>query len=326
MGETNSINFHCSNCGRKISAPKARSGERLKCPLCKEAVVVPVQDTKIENKHSTDELTFLNIGELEEIRKRQAAEMDYLQEARDKEKNQEPEETELEEQRRFPWFIDIFLYPFSVSGLRHLVLFIGLPLLVFLFGMITPIQFSHLFNFVAFIVSITIFLYMYWYLAECIRDSADGWVRAPEGLGSLPDFADLIMQAVNIIGCLLFFLLPAGIYIIFVREVNLVAWLLIIPALFFYPIGLLSVVLYDSVSGIRPGILIRSVYSTFCSYVGLVLLFVMMFYFVLVYIETRVGLLWKIVFRSFIIYFAFILAHLTGRYYLKNKDKLKWDL
>jgi hypothetical protein len=326
MGNADSITFRCENCGRKISAPKTRSGERLKCPLCKEAVVVPVQDKKIENKHSTDELTFLNISELEEIRKRQATEMDYLQEAHDQEKGQEPEETEFEEQRRLPWFIDIFLYPFSVSGLRHLALFIGLPLLVFIFGSIIPIQFSYFFNFVTFIVSITIFLYMYWYLAECIRDSADGWVRAPEGMGSLPDFTDLIMQAVNILGCLLFFLLPAGIYVFFVREINLVAWLLTIPALFFYPIGLLSVVLYDSVSGLRLGILIRSVYSTFRTYVGLVLLFVVMFYVVLVYSKTQVGILWKIVFRSFIIYFAFILAHLTGRYYLKNKDKLKWDL
>jgi hypothetical protein len=167
---------------------------------------------------------------------------------------------------------------------------------------------------------------MYWYLAECIRDSADGWVRAPEGMGSLPDFTDLIMQAVNILGCLIFFLLPAGIYVFFVREINFIAWLLIIPALFFYPIGLLSVVLYDSVSGLKPSILIRSVYSAFWSYVGLVLLFAGMFYFILVYGKTQVGLLWKIVFRCFIIYLAFILAHLTGRFYLKNKDKLKWNL
>jgi len=326
MGDANSINFHCSNCGRKISAPKARSGERLKCPLCKQAVVVPVQDTKIEDKHSTDELTFLNISELEEIRKRQAAEMDYLQEARNQEKDQEPEEAEPEEQRRFPWFIDIFLYPFSLPGLKHLALFTGFPLLVFVFGMITPIQFSCFFNFVIFMVSITIFLYMYWYLAECIRDSADGWVRAPEGVGSLPDFTDMIMQAVNIIGCLLFFLLPAGIYIFYVREINFIAWLLIIPALFFYPIGLLSVVLYDSVSGLNPKTLIHSVYSTFWSYVGLVLLFIVMFFLILVYRETQIGLLWKIVFRSIMIYLTFILAHLTGRFYLQNKDKLKWDL
>jgi hypothetical protein len=275
----------------------------------------------VENSHNA-----LNISELEEIRKRQAAEMDSLEEASDQQKDQELEGEEYQDQRRFPWFIDIFLYPFSLPGLKHLALFTGIPLLIFIFGMITPIQLSCFFKYITLIFSVTIFLYMYWYLAECIRDSADGWVRAPEGMGSLPDFTDMVMQAVNIIGCLFFLLLPAGIYIFFVREINFIAWLLIIPALFFYPIGLLSVVLYDSVSGLKPNILIHSVYCTFWSYVGLVLLFALMFYFILVYRETQVCLLWKIIFRSFLIYSAFILAHLTGRFYLKNKDKLNWDL
>jgi hypothetical protein len=98
------------------------------------------------------------------------------------------------------------LFFISKPGLIHLAVFIGVSLLMRILPMISPVQLLLLIGFFSKVFSIILFLYLYWYLAECIRDSAAGWVRAPEGIGGLPDFSDLIMQTTNIIGCLAFFI------------------------------------------------------------------------------------------------------------------------
>jgi hypothetical protein len=176
------------------------------------------------------------------------------------------------------------------------------------------------------VVYVLVFLYLYWYLAECIRDSSDGWVRAPSGMGGLPELTDMITQMVNIIGCLTFYLLPATIFIIIAGLTNIIAWLLIIAALFFYPMGLLSVVLFNSVSGLDPRVLINSIRDIFWPYLGLVILFTIIILLVFVYMAAQVQPFWKMIFLLFMIYFAFILAHLAGRFYFKYKDKLKWKI
>lgn len=104
------------------------------------------------------------------------------------------------------------------------------------------------------------------------------------------------------------------------------AWLLIIPAIFFYPIGLLSVVLNDSVAGLRWHILWSSVRKTFRPYAALSLIYIVMLLAVIVYMASQAGFLWKMIFRFLLIYFAFILAHLTGKFYYRYKAKLDLDV
>jgi len=88
------------------------------------------------------------------------------------------EQDERTGERKLLWLIDIFLYPVSVPGLTNLAIFIGVPLLVsavtFLLG---PLAFTLTIPII--IVNILIRLYMYWYFAECIRDSGIGGLRAP---------------------------------------------------------------------------------------------------------------------------------------------------
>lgn len=332
------IEFYCENCGRKISAPDTLVGESRQCPRCKNKVVVPDAQTaesadkpdvpagpQVSLKYSDYELTLLNIHEQNEI-KNISAEQDKDSEEIANE-NDEPKEVHYAEQRKLPWFIDIFLYPLSPSGLKHLAIFIGVPALMFALSYIIPGALEYIFTFLYIVVNLLIFIYLFWYCAECIRDSADGWVRAPEGMGTLPDLPDMLSQMAHTIGCFFFFLMPTVLYILFARQVDVISCLLMIAAIFFYPISFLSIILHDSVSGLNPRILLCSIRDTFWPYLGLVLLFVLFAWMVgIFFLELKPSIFWGFIFLFVVCYAAFILAHLTGRFYWRYKEKLKWDL
>jgi len=332
------IEFYCENCGQKINAPEMLTGQSKLCPRCKNRIIVPDAQTaesapkpdvpsgpQVSLKYSDYELTLLNVHEQNEI-KNIAAEQDE-DSGENPEQEDQPKEVQYAEQRKLPWFVDIFFYPLSLSGLKHLVLFVGIPALMIVVSFFIPEVLMFLFVLISTFVSLLLFLYMFWYFAECIRDSADGWVRAPEGMGSLPDVSDMLSQMVHTIGCFFFFLMPIVLYILFTRRVDIIAGLLMIAAIIFYPISFLSIILHDSVSGLNPGILLRSIRNTFWPYMGLVLLFVLFAGMVgLFFLELQPSILWGFVFRFVVYYAAFILAHLTGRFYWRYKEKLEWDL
>jgi DNA-directed RNA polymerase subunit RPC12/RpoP len=336
------IEFYCQNCGQKINAPNILTGESRLCPRCKNKVIVPDAKTaesapkpdvpskpQISLKYSDYELTLLNVHEQNEIKNKAAEQNDTPEDVADNKKEQEDEKEEVQyaEERKLPWLIDIFLYPISLSGLKHLAIFVGVPMLMVALTYFMPVILMCLFSLICTVVNCLLFLYMFWYFAECIRDSADGWVRAPEGMGGLPDLSDMLSQLIHIIGGFIFFLLPTMLYILFTGRIDIVAWLLMIAAMFFYPISFLSVILHDSVSGLDPRILLRSIRNVFWPYMGLVLLFVMLAGMVrLIYLELQLSIFWRFVFQFLMFYTAFILAHLTGRFYWRYKEKLKWDL
>jgi len=236
-------------------------------------------------------------------------------------------ETEPVDERRLPWLIDIFLYPFSVPGLKSLAIFIGVPLLIDILWTILPIQLSCLFYLITIVINIVIFVYIYWYFVECVRDSADGGVRAPEGLGSTPGFMGMFWQTVNVIGCLAVFFVPFVVYMLFARRADIIFWLLLIYAVFFFPMGLLAVIMFDSAIGLNPRLLVRSISSTFYPYCGLVLLFVTPIVIIgMLYTEVQESRLWIFIIRSVVTYLALVGAHILGRFYWRYQEKFNWDL
>ena len=335
------IEFHCKNCGRKFSVPQIRAGKKGKCPKCKNIVVVPeAQDTRppaSQNKSgetktgstsSAYDLTLLNISEKEKTQKQQTSVSEETDEyEREIEEELPTEETEHADERRLPWLIDIFLYPFSKPGLTNLVIFIGVPLLIDILGTILPIQLSCLFGIVSTVIEIALFLYIYWYFTECVCDSADGGVRAPEGLGATPGLAGMFWQTVNVIGCLAIFFGPLFFYILFAKRADIIFWLLLIYAVFLFPMGLLAVVMFDSAIGLKPRLLISSISRTFFPYCGLVLLFVTPIVLVsVIQPEVQKSQLWSFILLSIIIYIVLVCAHLLGRFYWQYQEKLNWNL
>jgi len=134
------IKFRCENCGQKFSVHKNNAGRKGKCPRCKNIVIIPElesthstlrqddsEDSKINSKYSAYDLSLLAIpqkGETQEL----ALSPPETSESND-EYNQEPEEDAEETTAlyRLPWFVDIFLYPISTSGLVNLAILSFLP-------------------------------------------------------------------------------------------------------------------------------------------------------------------------------------------------------
>ena len=330
------VRFYCENCGYKSTVSESYAGKTIRCPQCYNIISIPTVEStgttsqsspgkpETPSKHSDYDLTLLNISEKEKISTFQRGQTSISEETYEC----EPEiEEELIDERRLPWLIDIFLYPFSVPGLKSLAIFIGVPLLIDILWTILPIQLSCLFGLVTIVINIVIFFYIYWYFTECVRDSADGGVRAPEGVGSTPGFMGMFWQTVNVIGCLAIFFTPFVLYMLFAKRADIIFWLLLIYAVFLLPMGLLAVIMFDSAIGLNPRLLVRSISSTFFPYCGIVLLFVTPVVLIgMLYTEVQESRLWSFIIRSIVTYLALVGAHILGRFYWRYQEKFNWNL
>jgi hypothetical protein len=246
------------------------------------------------------------------------------------------EQTEPAAERKLPWVIDIFLYPGSKAGLTTLSIIVVIPLLI-RFALRWLREFSEQFPpllvlfaliaIVGFLVQILLYLYLYWYFCECIRDSAAGGLRAPETLAYTPGLGDMLWQWLRILGCLLVFFAPMLIYYERTKQTDIFFWALLGCAAFFFPMGLLAVVMFDSVRGLNPILLIGSIISTFLPYCAMVLVFVSATFLI---VQERPNTSGSSVLTFIVycvgIYLAIVAAHLLGCFYHRYEQELNWEV
>ncbi len=328
------VRFNCENCGYKSTVSESYVGKNIRCPNCYLIIFIPKPETtgttQTSSKYSPYDSSLLNIQEQNILKHQQRREYIASEQAyEDEEQNEEeqPQETDPATLRKIPWLIDIFLYPFNWPGLKHLVIFILVPQLLNTIEGMLPFLLAFMFSIANYIVKLLIFLYIYWYLAECARESASGWIRAPQGFGGIPTLKDMFGQAINIIGCFAVFLGPFVLYTLSIGGMNIISWILLGFAVFLYPMGLLSVLMHESTSRLKIRTFIRSLSNTFYPYLGLIILFVIQILLIrMLPAQEQESLFSKILFHFIIIYTALIDAHLLGRFYWRYQDKLNWDL
>ena len=334
MGEADPfVRFNCENCGYKSTVSESYAGKNIRCPNCYYIIFISKAETtgttQTSSRYSDYDSSLLNTQEQNILKHRQMAEAIASEQAGESEEEEEPpQETDPAALCKLPWVIDIFLYPFNWPGLKHLAIFILVPPVFSILMRTLPSIFIYPVMIAGFIVNILIFLYMYWYLAECVRDSAGGLVRAPLGFGGLPTLGDMFGQVVNIIGCLAVFFAPFVLYVLIAQKAGIIFWLLLISAFSLFPMALLSVLMHDSGHGLNFHKFTRSICNTFFPYCALVLFFVLTVVLIsLIPSETvQSPLLWNCIRRCVIIYAAFIGAHLLGRFYWRYQEKLNWDV
>ena len=337
------IVFHCKNCGRKIRAPDKFSARRVKCPKCSSILSVPATDpaappagqrgsgdSEIGPRHSDLDHSVFDTQQRQETSPQAYSQDGVFEKAFEgleaPQRQSAIQEGEHIGLRRLPWFIDIFLYPASFSGLINLAIFVGVPLLIDFLWTILLVQLACLFTLVSLVIEVAVVLYMYWYFAECIRDSADGGLRAPDVLGEFPGLSDMFWQMVNVMGCFVVFSGPFVLYMLFAKRVDVIFWLLLIFAAFFYPMALLAVIRFDSASAFNPRLLIRSIKKTFAPYCGLVALFAaaisVMF---LLWQKVQQSNLLAFIHYCLSVYLLLVAAHLLGRFYWRYEEELDWQ-
>jgi len=339
--ESTVIEFHCENCDRKIIVPKSHAGKKAICPQCNNTFIIPAipspgssasqnysGDLIARSTDSPHDLTLMDVPEEYKLKEEPDGQSNVSEEAivRQQEYDEylEAEETESVGQRRLPWFIDIFLYPISIPGLLTMVVIVLGQLLT---------GFIQLFCCFSIILQTIIMLYMFWYFCECIRDSALGGLRAPETVGNMPGLGEMLWQCLRLVACYIFLFAPMIFYMswIFISntktDVVISLSLLALGSLFF-PMGILAVVMFDSIHGVNPVLIIRSIASTFFQYCGLVLfLYALSILYTLI---LSVGPQWNItayIFSNIIfIWMLLVAGHLLGRFYWRYENKLYWEV
>ncbi len=334
------IRFQCQHCAVKLTVRENRAGTIGRCPRCKAAITIP-QSPKPESSLPADdeELTLIAPAAPQD---KALLDLPDEQELADREQErlrreeqlltslgvtQQPQHTG---ERRFAWPVDILLYPTSTSGLMVLVLLAGIPLMLgFIHRVVPTVGFLGLPLFVG---SIIFGLYVGWYFAECVHDSARGGTRAPEAFAAGLSLGEMWSRVSYLLAVYIIYLLPVVLYRIIVNQTDVVFWTLAGYALVFFPMGLLAMVVDDSISALNPFFLLGSVFRTFFPYAGLVLLF-----------ATLGGLLWltaqgqgetdepqslwlEAIGLVTSTYGAFLVAHILGRFYWRHRERLDWGL
>lgn len=246
-------------------------------------------------------------------------------------------------ERTLPWFVDIFLYPFSLSGIIHIVIFIVTPLLI---GFVV-LGFLELFGgFMSLIVYLLFIGYFFYYIGYCVFDSSRGGLRAPDvTLYDSPDKSEFGSQVFLVIGTVAVCFFPAVIYYITTGRTDLVFWLLSAVCIFFLPMAILTAVLFDSVDALNPVTIITSIYRTFTPYCWIVLTFSVFAGLIVPIIlglpqpQTLISglgyvssIMYYLLGTTFIcykiafVYLAIVSSHLLGRFYLRYKNKLDWKI
>jgi hypothetical protein len=376
------IEFFCSSCGRKIRVAKVKAGQKGKCPGCKNTVVVPEAGAQklagIENDRSGEGVLSKDLIDpmvFEVPPQETAARVTAGGDVSAKQmlgygRDSAAEQAENRGKRKRYWLFDVFLYPTSRPGLIVFGIIVGVPILVdmMLAVMNLLLFFPPLLVIVAFFsviflfLNITIRLYRYWYLFECVSDSADGGLRAPETQATTPGLGEMFFRFFKLVFCAFVFWGPLVYYLYRILSLRLSGALLALLAfavsgtcppeffelvlrnkpvffstffygLFFFPMGLLTVIMFDSIWGLNPWRLVRSIFKTFFPYCGLILFFCL--YGVPLVFTRKIVTQEILLRRSKLILYAAICAnaylfmvgaHLLGRFYWRYQEKLNWEV
>ena len=325
--ESTLLTFYCQHCDEKISTLRTYAGKKGKCPNCERPSVIPK-----ESAHARPEqMPPSSAAKLNEeaVSGLSREERQILGgETRD-------DETEQTARRRFPWPVDIFLYPANASGLIHIAIFVIVPILLDLLHKFFLSRAGHYGGLLILAFYIFLIGYILSYLAECIRDSAGGELRASNPPSSISGREEILGQCVVWLACYAFCFGPATFYGGYAHyreaETNyVILGLLLAYGIFFFPMGILAAAMFDSVNGLNPILLVCSIASTFLQYCGLVVFLACLGFLrvglSMLSFRQRWGILANVVPDLLLIWLLLVAVHLIGRFYWRYQEKLNWEV
>ncbi|UCF16185.1 MAG: hypothetical protein JSW59_01740 [Phycisphaerales bacterium] len=350
------MRFRCDHCGKEIRVPRSYAGRKGRCPECKAVLTVPAvepQTTGTQTSGAGDaegvrqspfaDLTFLDAPETIKTESEPEPPSDYTDEAYEQLRKLQGgiggyKSSEVQ-QRKLPWVVDIFLYPFNTKGMGIILLCVGIPLILRFvtktLDFLTRMFFPMLVFWVPFIIFhwgslLLLTMYVCWYWHECILDSASGGIRAPETAGITPGVSEILRQSFRTFACFCYSMLPAVVYVGYSQQYDdPICWLLCGFGFFLFPMIILAVAVFDSLLVANPLLVIGSVFSTFFQYLGVVIFCpgpYLLLLLALAFIRSQ-GL-WPLAYLFLLLcfYLNLVLAHVMGRFFWKYRDKLNWEV
>jgi len=335
------LKFRCPNCAQKLKVQDDRAGRTAKCPRCKERITIPSPapsepvPLELEDELrlappppstvAPDALLDLAPGPEPMARSERASlAAAYIGAA---EQNDdvllasvgiEPQPRHTGE-RPTMWLLDILLYPTSKGGLTTLAIMIGLTMLLPVFSLHWIIGLIWLG---------VIVLYVGWALGECVYDSAVGGVRAPAAptvaLGEMWSRVSYFIAAYTV------YFLPPVIYYLFTRQADLIFDGLTLWTVIFFPMALVAMAVMDSTTALNPFVLLWAILRTFVSYIALLILLIVLTVLLNVLWSILTGLvpsvLGILVALASVYYTSMVQAHVLGRFYWRNGERLDWGI
>lgn len=331
------IRFSCPECGQKLVVKSKFAGKSSTCPKCKSGLSIPVQEPLISLDFDSNP----------------AFEMDengtvYTKE----EKTPVPEilllkQKELEEKeriekelctRKHPAILDVFMYPFNEGSMTFFAALMIIPILFLIFmGLLFTAAYAMpaLIVFIVAIavimawISIPLTMYYIWYFTECVRDSAEGHVRAPETIATTPDFFQLLGRYILVFAAFAVPFLPFSSYLLKSGgQLNGPEFVLTyLIGAFLSPIMLLSVSYFGNLSGLNIFRIMVALFKTFFSYlilIGVLILWTLVVATIVVVLNS-IPLLASFLALPAGLYLGLVYAHILGRFYYLNRDKLNWE-
>jgi hypothetical protein len=352
------IHFNCPHCAKGFTITPEHSGKDARCPKCKSIIKIPHQYPEPAKSEISDVLQLIAI----ENNNPEPVQNSYLEHHQQRE--QQAKEWGNETERKHFWLFDIFLYPINSAGLIMLLIFAGIPifiklnlLLIAYLGRFNPVVgFMHIvLGVLGWGVILLIGMYKYWYFGQCIRESAEGEIRVQNGFGDTPGPWELIHTMKDVFICMLISFVPAlsyGIKSGFVtalfqllsnscaKNTNVFYdynfYLLLGMGIFIFPMLIMSVFIHDSIFGINPFLIVNAICKTFFTYIFVVLAFWGLFAINLGFMALGIHIcikhaqfipVFKILWICkglLMIYLALVFAHILGRLYYRNAEKLNW--
>ncbi len=336
------LKFRCENCGQLLSVNPVHAGRKSRCPTCKWMLKIPEQGLDFVPETA-------EAGIAPEVRLRDAVLLDLpapadtvpdtaeaaYQRLRELQGGRILKDSDEPPTRKLPWLIDIFLYPLSKPGLTILALSVGVPFLLrivakffmYFSGAFGPMLVFWVLAIVVHHAALLLFaLYITWYVGECIRDSAAGAIRAADTLAATPGLGELFGRFFTIIVTAGACLAPALVYL--ERTDSLDACFSVLYGIggFVFPMALLAVVMHESLGGLNPLLLVRSILRTLLPYCFLV----PFCYGLCLLLPVAGRWLFRVWILGYILLFLayyqlLVLAHLLGRFYWRNEERLNWD-
>lgn len=323
------MEFRCPNCSQILTAKNNTAGWIRTCPKCKRKIRVPeLPDSETPSRDVGDAGRPNPLGPRDTELLAHAPATKHTGRIQGLARRQEEAwasyrpSLEHTGERQTVWPLDILLYPASLDGLITLgiaVLFIPIAILV---------PATIILPFRQWIVASIMLIYVGWYLAQCVHDSAKGGTRAPDVFS--PGLGGMWVRVSYLVAVCGLFLAPPFLYYFFTGRTDWVLFVLLAWAFIFFPMGLLAMVILDSSMALNPFLLLGAISRTFGSYVGLLLallattaLIALVVYMFIGYQLSLLGFAMVLVPHYYV---ALIQAHLLGRFYWHHAEELDWGL
>jgi len=305
------IQFGCGQCGAKLRVPETHAGKKAHCPRCKGALRVPQAPTFPTGESRT--------GKTEKTAPQNPPDTPLPEPSR----ASEPPATSGENAPRSPF--RVLLYPLSVSGVIHILIFSLLPPL---WAMATTFRFWESPGIGPLFCLVLGTLYFIHYAAACLSDSAAGGTRAadvnsastPLSIDALVSTGQTILPVVALVWGPTF-----GYYLARERiDWILLTWLAL--AAFTFPMIILAVNDFDSARAASPLLVVPSIASVFCPYCGLVVCLLALGALVglLLYLSVGPAGIWLLRLPAF--YLFLLGVHFLGRFYRRHEERLNWGV